>query len=379
MVKFAKESGYKEIFLPLKNTSEASLISGIKIFGAQNLNDVINHINTNKKKKVLIESQKPTLIKKEFNENKIDFSDIKGQEKAKRGLEIAAAGGHNIAFYGPPGTGKTMLAKAFSGILPLLNFEDIISVTSIYSVSGLLNKSYIQEPPFRSPHHTSSYVSIFGGGNNIKPGEITLAHKGVLFLDEIPEFEKRVIEGLRQPLEDKEINISRAKQSIKYPSNFILITTMNPCPCGYSETGIKRCSCNLNQILNYKQKISGPIRDRIDIWIEVNQIDNKKLLEKTKVSNISPLIRSRVESTRLIQLKRFGKINSDLTSKEIEQKINLDKKVKDLLINSAKQLELSPRSVHKIIKIARTIADLEPSIEIKDSHILEALQYRPKV
>jgi len=413
LVRFAKESGIKEIFIPKENAEEAAIISGIDIYGAETLGEVLAHLNTlttkspnktsstsptNSKKdasqdpKGKIKKQQKTSLKniKELKKSlKIDLSDIKDQDSAKRGLEIAAAGKHNIALYGPPGTGKTMLAKAFSGILPKLSFEEMLDVTSIHSAAGTLKEPLMTDSPFRSPHHTSSYVSIFGGGVNIKPGEITLAHKGILFLDEFPEFEKRVIEGLRQPLEDGEISISRASGSVQYPSQFILITTMNPCPCGYKNSASHDCTCSVMQVDRYKQKISGPIIDRVDLWIEVGEVTHEKLIETDKKNtnedkgeeeevSESALTKSRVEKCRNIQIKRQGKPNSELSPKEISKYIKLGPNIKTLLTRSAKKLKLSARGFHKMIKLSRTIADLDNQKEIKEEHLLEALQYRSK-
>ena len=314
----------------------------------------------------------------------IDFAEIKGQESAKRGLEIAAAGGHNIAMYGPPGTGKTMLAKAFSHILPPLTYEEILEITSIHSVAGILKKDIITKSPVRNPHHTASYVSIVGGGVIPKPGEVTLAHHGVLFLDEFPEFDRKVIETLREPLEEGEISISRAKGTINFPANFILIAAMNPCPCGNAGSKTKDCICKPHDLARYQRKISGPIIDRIDMWVEVSQIDYEKLSnQKTEISE-SKNIKERVMNARKLQKTRFDnakrkiKTNSEMEAKDIGTLIPLSQQVKEILNTSAKKLNLSARAYHRVIKLGRTIADLEGSREINTSHILEALQYRPK-
>lgn len=270
LVKSAKDLGFQEIFVPEKNAREAALIEDIKIFAVKNLIEVIDHLDD--KKEFKITPQPKTEIIYETSKHLIDFSDIRGQELAKRGLEIAAAGGHNIAMYGPPGTGKTMLARAFTSILPELSKDDILEVTAIHSVAGILENSLVTQTPFRSPHSTSSYVSVIGGGTYPKPGEVTLAHKGVLFLDEFPEFDRRVLESLRQPLEDRVVNISRAKGSATYPTNFILIAAMNPPPTNASPA----------EIVRYQKKISGPILDRIDMWVNVLNIDYDKLGDKKK-------------------------------------------------------------------------------------------------
>lgn len=387
----AKKAGFKEIFLPKENAREASLVDDITIYGANNLREVVEHINTNNlnvnnkeiKKFSLIPEEKTEIIYEE-KINDIDFQDIKGQESAKRGLEIAASGGHNIAMSGPPGTGKTMLARVFSQILPNLSKEDILEITGIHSISGLLENNLITEPPFRAPHHTSSYVSIIGGGANPKPGEVTLAHRGVLFLDEFPEFEKRVLESLRQPLEDNLVSISRAKGSAIFPSNFILVAAMNPCPCGNKGNKQKACICRPSDLDRYKRKLSGPIMDRIDIWITVENIDYDKLSKIEKDGDSTKTIKERVLRAREIQNKRFKnssrKINSnsEMNVKDLNIYAPLDESTRKLLNQSAERLQLSARAYHRTIKLARTIADLDGSENVKESHILEALQYRPR-
>jgi magnesium chelatase family protein len=381
LVRGSKDNGFKEIFVPWENREEAGLVKGIKIYPAKTLNEIIGHLIGRINSK--IKPQPITKIKKETKIFEINFNMIRGQETAKRALEIAAAGGHNIAMYGPPGTGKTMLAKAFQTILPPLSKEEILEVTSIHSIGKILDKSFITESPFRSPHHTSSYVSIVGGGPFPKPGEITLAHRGVLFLDELPEFDKKVIEALRQPLEDKSINISRAKGTISFPAQCILIASMNPCPCGYGKE--KGCTCSDRDIANYKKKISGPIVDRIDMWVSISKIEYDKLSEKPSTNESSETIQKRIIKARLIQSKRFilNKINnknynSEMSVSDIEKIITLNKDNRELLKNSAEKLSLSARAYHRVIKLAQTIADLEGSKEITKSNLLEALQYRQK-
>jgi magnesium chelatase family protein len=389
----AKRLGYKEIFLPLENAEEAALVDDITIYGAKNLKEVIDHIYITKKDKkgIPLEPERPkisvqpqTQIVYKEKTNNIDFSDIKGQEGAKRGLEIAAAGGHNIAMSGPPGTGKTMLARVFSQILPDLEKEDILEITGIHSIVGLLEDTLVTDSPFRAPHHTASYVSIIGGGVNPKPGEVTLAHKGVLFLDEFPEFEKRVIESLRQPLEDNCVSISRAKGSAIFPSNFILIAAMNPCPCGHKGSKQKQCICKPSDLERYARKLSGPIIDRIDIWVTVGVVDYEKLSNNNTEGEKTNTIKGRVKKAREIQTKRFKNAsrklntNSEMNVKELSIYAPLDNETKKLLNGSAERLQLSARAYHRIIKLARTIADLEGSVDISQSHILEALQYRPR-
>lgn len=372
---FAKDNGFKEIYIPYENAEEASFIKGIDIYPVKNLAELISHLIN---KKIIKKYLNKETITKEQEPLIIDFSEIKGQEIAKRALLIAASGNHNIALYGPPGTGKTMLARAFVGILPPLRKEQMVQSTSIYSLSGMLNESIINEPPFRSPHHTSSYSSIIGGKSTHIPGEITLAHNGVLFLDELPEFDKRVINSLRQPLEEKSILISRVNESIKYPANFILVAAMNPCPCGYNQTNIKKCICNPYQIHQYQTKIPNPIIDRIDMWVEVTNINEEEIIRNnSEGENISNILKNKVVNCRNLQLKNLGKLNGELTSKDIE-KIVIKDEAKENLMRIYKAYKLSMRSYYKIIKIARTIANLEGSLEIKKPHILEAVQFRYK-
>ncbi len=388
LVEEAKKIGFKEIFLPKENAEEGALVRGIKIYGANNLKEVIEHIEIKEKNKnsenKKIQEQQETQITYSDRINYIDFNDIKGQEGAKRGLVIAASGGHNIAMQGPPGTGKTMLARVFSGILPNLNIDEILEITGIYSVAGLLDKNIITEVPFRSPHHSASHVSIIGGGTNPKPGEVTLAHKGVLFLDEFPEFEKRVIESLRQPLEDNVVSISRIKGSAIFPSNFILIAAMNPCPCGHKGNKQKTCICKPLDLDRYKRKLSGPIIDRIDIWVTVGSVDYEKLSDNKKEGETTSLIKEKVSKARKIQEKRFKnhprgiKTNSEMNVKDLAIFAPLDDETRKILNQSAERLGLSARAYHRIIKLARTIADLENSENITQSHILEAIQYRPR-
>jgi magnesium chelatase family protein len=389
----AKNLGFKEIFLPIDNAEEAALVDGITIYGVKNLKEVIDHIFIPKKdrKGNLLEKEREKIIPFPKTEiihkekiNIIDFSDIKGQEGAKRGLEIAASGGHNIAMSGPPGTGKTMLARVFSNILPDLNKDDCLEITGIHSVVGLLEDAIITDPPFRAPHHTASYVSMIGGGANPKPGEVTLAHRGVLFLDEFPEFEKRVLESLRQPLEDNVVSISRARGSAIFPSNFILVAAMNPCPCGNKGNKQKECICKQGDLDRYKRKLSGPIMDRIDIWVTVQNVDYEKLSSVIQEGEKTNIIKERVKNAREIQTKRFKNAprkintNSEMNVKELNIYAPLDLETKKLLNQSAERLQLSARAYHRTIKLARTIADLEGTPNISQSHILEALQYRPR-
>jgi magnesium chelatase family protein len=391
LTRTAKEKGFKEIYVPKQNATEAALIDGISVFAVSSLSELVSHLDETVKKKlgrrpkVTLVPEPKTIYKPERPEIMLDLSDIKGQENAKRALEIAAAGGHNIAMYGPPGTGKTMLAKAFAGLLPELSFEDMLEVTSIYSVAGQLkNQPIIVEPPVRTPHHTASYVSLVGGVTNPKPGEVTLAHKGVLFLDEFPEFDKKVIEALRQPLEDRVVTISRAKASVQFPAHFILIAAMNPCPCGNWGSKDKRCICAPAHILRYQQKLSGPIMDRIDLWVEVPSVDHNKLSDTSSSGEKSSDIKTRVNAARILQQNRFKKAgrsirtNAEMNTKDLSRDIILSEKLKEFFNLSAKRLDLSARAYHRVLKLARTIADLEGTEELKEHHLAEALQYRPK-
>ena len=386
----AKEAGFTEIYLPKMNAAEAALVSGIKVFGCSSLKELINHLSPRKNEngqpeETPIVCTPTTKITQRQTKVKIDFADIKGQPTAKRGLEIAAAGGHNVAMYGPPGTGKTMLARAFAGIFPELSEEEIIEITGIHSAAGTLEHSPLTEPPFRSPHHTSSYVSIVGGGTTPKPGEITLAHRGILFLDEFPEFDKSVLEALRQPLEDKIISVARAKGTMHFPASVILVAAMNPCPCGNQGLREKECICSQAALQRYSRRLSGPIMDRIDIWLNVSQVDPKKLLDNKYQEEPSLVIKRRVDEARQRQRQRFLRAgiklssNAEMSNREIAAFAPLSVECTELLNASAQRLDLSARAYHRIIKLARTIADLATEENIKTEHLLEALQYRPKI
>jgi magnesium chelatase family protein len=380
LVHLAKERGFTSVFLPLQNTNEAALVKGIDIFGVQNLKEVIDHLE--ERVRLTPVTSKAKNISYQLASCEIDMRDIRGQELAKRGMEIAAAGGHNVALYGPPGTGKSMLAKAFAGILPPLSFEHTLEVTGIHSIAGVMNGSIIEEPPFRSPHHTSSYVAVIGGGANPRPGEVTLAHRGVLFLDEFPEFDRRVVESLRQPLEERSVSISRAKGSANFPAHFLLVAAMNPCPCGNYGFKGKPCVCAAHEIQKYKKKLSGPIIERIDIWLDVPRIDHEKLSSNNAAGEESNVVKSRVKKARLLQQKRLNGrnaiTNGEMSAKDLAEMVTVSSEGRKTLNSSAESLSLSPRVYHKIIKVAQTISDLDEKEIVDTPQTLEALQYRPK-
>ena len=376
-----KKAGIKNIIVPKENAKEAGLVEGINVYGASCLAEVVNHF---------VESPLPQtkIDVKSYLENSLDdeflydFKDVKGQHKAKKALEIAAAGGHNMLMSGSPGSGKTLMAKCFASILPPLTISEAIELTKIYSISGLLSNDepLMTKRPFRAVHHTASPNGIIGGGSNPKPGEITLAHRGVLFLDEMVEFPRNVLEVLRQPLEDSEIVISRAKHSIKYPAKFILLGAMNPCPCGFLGDKQKPCTCSEFQINRYLSKLSGPLLDRIDLQVEVPRLTTDELLNNSIKEETSLEIRNRVIKARKIQLERYKDdgilTNSELTPKLVKKYCKIDKDGENLFKTAIVKYQLSGRRYDRVLKLARTIADLDGSENIKLQHLMQALQYR---
>jgi magnesium chelatase family protein len=381
MAALAKERGIHTVFVPAEDAPEAALIHGLEVIPVADLSSLVTHLQG-------LRSIEPYnydlgLSADELPSYAADFSHVKGQEHVKRALEVAAAGGHNVLLTGPPGAGKTLLARSMPSILPRMTTEECLEVTKIYSVAGLLppETPLVQHRPFRAPHHTISHAGLVGGGQWPRPGEISLSHRGVLFLDELPEFGMRTLEVLRQPLEDKIVTISRAQGTLTFPANFMLIAAMNPCPCGYFNDPVKECTCSLSMVSRYQKRISGPLLDRIDIHIEVPRVEYDKLTED-RLGEESENIRARVEKARGGQRRRFEgtalRCNADMGPAEVREYCRVDEAGRSLLKAAMQQLSMSARAFHRVLKLARTVADLSDSPDIQTHHLAEAIQYRPR-
>lgn len=375
----AVQNGHKKFILPAKNAKEASYISGIEVYAFEKLKDVVDFLTGTSQAQPLETSEFVSI--KNNNRYNVDFSEVKGQFVAKRALEIAVAGGHNVLMIGPPGAGKTMMAKCVPTIMPDMTFEEAIEVTKIHSVAGILdsNVGIVVSRPFRTPHHTTTIPALMGGGANAKPGEISMAHNGVLFLDEMPEYQRRTLETLRQPLEDGVAVVSRSKHTLEYPARFMLVASMNPCPCGNLGSKTQECKCSPAEIHRYISKLSGPLLDRIDLQVEVDSISYEDF-RSAAPNESSETIKARVENARAIQRKRYEgsvtKTNDEMSNAEVRKYCKLDSVGEALLKNAFTKLNLTARASSRVLKVSRTIADLEGSVDIGAHHVAEAIQYR---